>query len=100
MDYPKHEAFLKKYISYTAKFVDDFNKMKKIKNSSKLSLKIQENLSQSSINIETNSSQNNSVSKKTESKDIIKQIKDLKELFDSGAITKEEFDKAKKVLLN
>ena len=74
--------------------------MKKIKNSSKLSLKIQENLSQSSINIETNSSQNNSVSKKTESKDIIKQIKDLKELFDSGAITKEEFDKAKKVLLN
>ena len=100
MDYPKHEAFLKKYISYTAKFVDDFNKMKKIKNSSKLSLKIQENLSQSSINIETNSSQNNSTSDANAENNIIKQIKELKKLYDDGAITKEEFDKAKKVLLN
>tara|TARA_B100001059_G_C17632512_1_gene475164 strand:+ start:204 stop:839 length:636 start_codon:yes stop_codon:yes gene_type:complete len=33
-------------------------------------------------------------------KDIVKKLKDLKELFDSGALTKEEFEKAKKKLLN
>ena len=32
--------------------------------------------------------------------DIVQQIKDLKELYDSGALTKEEFEKAKKRLLN
>ena len=32
--------------------------------------------------------------------DIVQQIKDLKELYDSGALTKEEFEKAKKKLLN
>ena len=32
--------------------------------------------------------------------DIIKQIKDLKDLLDAGALTKEEFEKAKKKLLN
>ena len=43
-------------------------------------------------------------SKKTsqtdDSNDIVQQIKDLKELYDSGALTKEEFEKAKKKLLN
>ena len=100
MDYPKHEEFLKKYISYTAKFVDDFNKMKNIKNSSKLSLNAQENLSQTLINIETNSSQTNSTSKANGENDIIKQIKDLKTLYDDGAITKEEFERAKDKILN
>ena len=33
-------------------------------------------------------------------KDIVKELKDLKNLLDSGALTKEEFDKAKKKLLN
>ena len=32
--------------------------------------------------------------------DIVKKLKDLKELFESGALTKEEFTKAKKKLLN
>ena len=32
--------------------------------------------------------------------DIVQQIKDLKELYDSGVLTKEEFEKAKKKLLN
>ena len=32
--------------------------------------------------------------------DIVQQIKDLKELYDSGALTKIEFEKAKKKLLN
>jgi len=38
--------------------------------------------------------------KNTEDNDIVNKIKDLKELFDSGVLTKEEFDKAKKKLLN
>ena len=39
--------------------------------------------------------------KKTDdTNDIVQQIKDLKELHDSGALTKEEFEKAKKKLLN
>ena len=33
------------------------------------------------------------------SNDIVQQIKDLKELYDSGALTEEEFNKAKKKLL-
>jgi hypothetical protein len=32
--------------------------------------------------------------------EIIKQIKDLKELYDAGVLNKEEFEKAKKRLLN
>ena len=32
--------------------------------------------------------------------DLVKQLKDLKELLDSGVLTKEEFQKAKKKLLN
>ena len=35
-----------------------------------------------------------------EDKDIVQKLKDLKELFDSGVLTKEEFEKAKKKLLN
>jgi hypothetical protein len=39
--------------------------------------------------------------KETEAdKDIVKKLKDLKELLDSGALSKEEFEKAKKKLLN
>ena len=38
--------------------------------------------------------------KNTEDKDIVNKIKDLKELFDSGVLTQEEFTKAKKKLLN
>ena len=33
-------------------------------------------------------------------KDIVKKLKDLKELLDSGVLTKEEFEKAKKKILN
>ena len=33
-------------------------------------------------------------------KDIVKQLKELKELLDTGVLSKEEFEKAKKKLLN
>ena len=36
----------------------------------------------------------------TENDDLLHQLKTLKELYDSGALTKEEFTKAKKKLLN
>ena len=38
--------------------------------------------------------------KKKMNKDIVQQLKDLNEMYDSGALTKEEFEKAKKKLLN
>ena len=37
--------------------------------------------------------------KKVENKDIVKQIKELNDMFKSGVISKEEFDKAKKKIL-
>ena len=38
--------------------------------------------------------------KKKKSDDIVQQLKDLNELYESGVLTKEEFEKAKKKLLN
>ena len=38
--------------------------------------------------------------KTTKNDDLLKQLKALKELYDSGALTKEEFEKAKKKILN
>ena len=96
MNYPKHEEFLKKYISVTAKFIDEFNKSHKIKG--KLSLNPQENFSQASIN--TESKENKNVTKSADKEDVVSNLKKLKDLLDSGAITQEEFEKAKKKLLN
>ena len=42
---------------------------------------------------------NKSSLKKTDD-DIVQKLKDLEELYKSGALTKEEFEKAKKKLLN
>ena len=51
-------------------------------------------------NTGSNSSEKNNSHKKNDDKDIVKKIKDLKKLYDDGVLTKEEFDKAKKKLLN
>ena len=40
------------------------------------------------------------IKKKSQSNDIVSQLKDLKDLLDSGVLTKVEFEKAKKKLLN
>ena len=96
MDYPKHEEFLKKYISVSAEFVDEFNKTHKIKG--QLSLNPKENFSEVSIN--TEKTDNKSVSKSTDKKNIVEELKGLKDLLDAGAITQDEFEKAKKKLLN
>ena len=97
MDYPKHEEFLKKYISVSAKFVNAFNNTHKIKSSSKLSL----NASQYASNVSINTGEGTSNKKKKASElSLTEELKNLKDLLDSGAITNEEFKKAKDKLLN
>ena len=91
MNYPKHEEFLKKFISVSAGFVDSFNITHNIKSSSELSLNARDYLSNASINYASDVSANN-----VSNKSISEELKNLKELLDTGVITKEEFEKAKK----
>ena len=95
MDYPKHEEFLKKYISVSADFIDKFNQTRKIKDSSKASLGVKEYHSNVSINVGSGTANSNN-----SEGSVVEQLKSLKDLLDSGAITKEEFEKAKKKILN
>ncbi len=97
MDYPKHEQFLKKFINISAGFVDAFNTTHKIKSSSKLSLNASDYIR--NVSFKSNDGVSNK-KKKVSSSSLTEQIKDLKELLDAGAITKEEFKKAKEKLLN
>jgi len=98
MNYPKHEAFLKKYISISANLVDRFNQLNKVKGG--LTLNPEENFTQASINVEKAGTKKVKKSTDANKGDIVSQIKGLKELLDAGAITQDEFDKAKKKLLN
>ena len=98
MNYPKHEAFLKKYISISANLVDRFNQLNKVKGG--LTLNPEENFTQASINVEKAGTKKVKKSTDANKGDIVGQIKGLKELLDAGAITQDEFDKAKKKLLN
>ena len=97
MNYPKHEEFLKEYISISAGFVDAFNTTHKIKSSSSLSLNASEYITNVSINTSDGASNKK---KKALGSSLTEELKNLKELLDSGAITKEEFKKAKDKLLN
>ena len=97
MNYPKHEEFLKKYISITAGFIDAFNTTHKIKSSSSLSLNASEYITNASINTGDGTS---SKKDKTSTLSLTEELKNLKDLLDSGAITNEEFKKAKEKLLN
>ena len=97
MNYPKHEEFLKKYISVSAEFVDAFNTTHKIENSSSLSL----NASDYITNVSINTGDGASIKKdKASTSSLTEELKDLKELLDTGVITQDEFDKAKKKILN
>jgi len=89
--YPEHEAFLKKYISISASLVKRFNELNKVKES--MSLNPTQYITQASINTEKKETTKSS-------EDIISKLKSLKDLLDAGAITQEEFKKAKKKLLN
>ena len=48
----------------------------------------------------TKKKESKKIKKKTQSTDIVSQLNDLKDLLDSGVLTNEEFEKAKKKLLN
>ena len=91
--YPKHEAFLKKYISFAASLVDRFNKLNKVTGT--LELEASTYITQASINVGSGET-----TKEAPKRNIVEQIKQLKELMDAGVISQEEFDKAKKKLLN
>jgi hypothetical protein len=52
------------------------------------------------INSTTNKKKAKITKKKSEDKDIVAKLKDLKKLLDDGVISKEEFEKAKKKVLN
>ena len=79
-----------KWISISAKRHKEFENNNQIKNSQKLNL----DKYISKINTESKSI-------KTKSKnDLTQQLKKLSDLYKSGALTKEEFTKAKKKLLN
>ena len=97
INFPKHEEFLKKYISISAGFVEAFNTTSKIKSSSALSLNAREYITNASINTGDGAS---SKKDKTSTSSLTEELKSLKDLLDSGAITKEEFQKAKDKLLN
>ena len=96
MNYPKHEAFLKKFISITAELRDRFNQLNKVKGGTALDASTY--ITQASINTESGSENKNVTT--GSSKDVAQQLKKLNELYESGTLTKEEFEKAKKKLLN
>ena len=96
MNYPKHEAFLKKFISITAELRDRFNQLNKVKGGTALDASAY--ITQASINTEPESENKNVTT--GSSKNVTQQIKELNELYESGVLTKEEFEKAKKKLLN
>jgi hypothetical protein len=88
-NFPKHEEFLKNFIGISAKLIDRFNELNKVKG--KLTLNPQSDFVQTSAKVEK---------KSTNKKDIVNQIKGLKELLDAGVITQDEFDLAKNKILN
>ena len=83
--FPEHEETMKKLISISSKFHKNFENMVKAKNHHKLSL--------DKYFIETE------LEAKSDDP-IVDQLKKLNELYKSGALTKEEFTKAKNKLLN
>ena len=85
-DYPEHEKIMKKWISISAQRHIEFENSISALDRHRLDL---DNYSPSK-NIDNDSS----------SIDIIKQLKKLNDLFESGILTKEEFEKAKKKILN
>lgn len=83
--HPKHEETMNKWVSISSKFHKEFENMANAKNNHKLSLE--------------NYFIDNGITVKSDDK-ILDQLNKLNELFKSGVLTKEEFTKAKKKILN
>ena len=83
--YPEHKKIMTSWVSISSKFHKDFENMSKTKNKHKLSL----DKYITNTKLETNSD-----------KPILDQLNQLNELYKSGVLTKDEFIKAKKKLLD
>jgi hypothetical protein len=94
VDGKTHKEFLKDYISISASLIDRFNKLNKVKGN--FTLDASSYITQASSNQKNDTKKTNNENKG----DLINQIKSLKELLDAGAITQDEFNKAKKKILN
>ena len=85
--YPKYKKFIDEFTSLSARRHREFEIQWKVKDRHKLNL--------SDVII-----QNKDLTLINSKNDVIKQIQDLKGLYDSGVLNKEEFEKAKKLILN
>ena len=85
-DYPEHEKIMKKWISISAQRHIEFENSISALDRHRLDL--------------DNYSPSKNINDDSSSIDIIKQLKKLNDLFESGILTKEEFEKAKKKILN
>ena len=83
--FPDHKKIMEKWISISSRFHKNFENMAKAKSHHKLQL------DKYFIEIELETKSNDPV---------VDQLKQLNELYKSGALTKEEFEKAKKKILN
>ena len=83
--FPEHQEIMEKWISIRSKFHKNFENMSKAKSHHKLALE------KYFIEIESEAKSNDPV---------VNQLKKLNELYKSGALTKEEFTKAKNKILN
>ena len=84
--FPEHKKIMKKWISISAQRHLDFENLVSAKERHKLDL-----ISFSPIKNTASQNQNN---------ELINQLKNLNDLFKNGVLTKEEFERAKKKLLN
>ena len=93
--YPKFKKYMEEFIKISAKRHMEFEKI--------VSAKSHHEIDFSSIGLIKNKKNRNRVKKEQKtvnsSKDIVKQLNDLKKLLDEGVITTKEFEKAKKKVL-
>ena len=88
-NFPKFKKYMDNFIKITAFRHIEFEKI--------VSAKSHHQLDFSDLSLE---SQKKNKSNSSKNQDMIEQLKDLKSLFNDGILTKEEFSKAKKKLLN
>ena len=83
--YPKHKITMNKWIAISSEFHKNFEDMTNARNNHKL------NLDKYYMEVTKNTKNSNKLTE---------QLNSLNELYKSGVLTKEEFTKAKKKLLN
>tara|TARA_Y100000817_G_scaffold301963_1_gene282423 strand:- start:840 stop:1814 length:975 start_codon:yes stop_codon:yes gene_type:complete len=97
--YPKFKKYMEEFVKISAKRHIDFEKDVGAKRHHELDFS-SIGLAKNKKNRNRNKKEKKSVNSSKSSKDIVQQLNDLKKLLDSGVITKKEFEKAKKKILN